>query len=149
MGERNLTAVLICYRKNRLNHRLIFGAPAFEIRRGWHRAVAVFRTGQIFAYERWNANQYGTQDWKLFVCCAVQAGQITPVSGIHPGANVLLQARGTTQVKRALAATESLKKTHKNLVNITPAYWRHLHNSLATGTSAHAFNSRPVAAITG
>lgn len=46
-----LTLAIITYRKNRLNHRLLFGAPVTIIRRGWRREFAAFKPGQIFGYE--------------------------------------------------------------------------------------------------
>ena len=72
----DLIAVLIAYRKSRINHRLRFGSPVNEVRLGWHRKLAVFQPGQIFGYERWRADQYGTQDWRFFVLQAKARGSI-------------------------------------------------------------------------
>lgn len=132
MGDDQFTVVIIAYRKKRLNHRLIFGAPVFTIRRGWRRELAAFDPGQVFAYERWHGDKYGTQDWRLFVCAAVDGGSVTNVPGVKPGADVLLQARGRTRVKRALAAIDVLKAAHPAIEKLPVAQWRQLHNTLET-----------------
>lgn len=133
MSDERLTAVIIAYRKNRLNHRLIFGAPIYTIRRGWRRELAAFEPGQVFAYERWRGDKYGTQDWRLFICAAVDGGSVTNVPGVSPGADVLLHARGRTRVKRALAVIDLLKSAHPAFEKLPVAQWRKVHNTLETG----------------
>ncbi len=130
------TAVIIAYRKNRLNNRLIFGTPEHEIRRGWHRKLAVFAAGNVFAYERWRGDNYGTQDWSLVVCETVSGGTLTQIPGVMPGANLLLYARGKTRVKRALQCFDALKQTYPELESVPILAWRDLHHSLLIGRSA-------------
>ena len=131
----HLTAVVIQFRKNRLNHRLLFSAPAFTIRRGWRRELAVFEPEKIFGYERWRANKFGTQDWRLFVCRTCASGPVTKIPGVLPGAAVLLEARGKSQVKRALAAMDDLKLEFGALEKVTLERWRALHNAIQTRRS--------------
>lgn len=131
----NLTAVIIVYRKNRLNHRLIFGEPDFTVRRGWRRKLAVFHPGQIFAYERWRANEYGTQDWRIFICRAQESGSVTKVPGILPGAETLLEAHGKTRAKRALAAIDSVSKSCSALHAVPSHTWRDVHNTIQSGNN--------------
>ncbi len=130
------TAVILAYRKNRLNNRLIFGRPEHEIRRGWHRKLAVFRAGNIFAYERWRGDKYGTQDWSLLVCETVSGGNFTQIPGVIPGANLLLHARGKTKVKRTLKCFDALKQTHSKLESVPISVWRDLHHRLLAGQKA-------------
>jgi len=137
---RNLTAVLIVYRKNRINHRLRFGTPVAMVRRGWHRALAVFEPGQIFGYIRWRGDKYGTQDWRLYVVQARTTGPIVDIDGIIPGADIFLETRGSTRTKRALALLDRLEAGGQSLESVTPAYWRHAHNALITGREPHVFS---------
>lgn len=127
------TAVIIAYRKNRLNNRLIFGAPNDEIRRGWHRKLAIFTAGHIFGYERWRGDKYGTQDWTLVVCEAVNGGAFSQIPGVMPGANLLLHTRGKTKTKRALRCFDALKQDHPKLENVPVMVWRDLHHRLLVG----------------
>lgn len=127
------TAVVIAYRKNRLNTRLIFGKPRHEIRRGWHRKLAVFYPGDMFAYERWRGDQYGTQAWSLVVCKAMSTSALTQIQGVIPCAKLLLNVGGKTKVKRTLSLFDALKAANPNLETLPETCWRDLHHRLATG----------------
>lgn len=127
------TAVILAYRKNRLNNRLIFGTSDFEVRRGWHRKLAVFRAGKIFGYERWRGDKYGTQDWSLSVCETMNGGAFTQIPGVMPGAKLLLQTRGKTKTKRALTCIDALKADQTELENRPAMLWRDLHHKLIAG----------------
>ncbi len=103
VASSNLTIVSIAWRKQRRNHRLLFGSPREIVRLDWRRRLAVFETDQIFGYERWRANQYGTIVWQIFVIKAGGPGdRLNEVSGIQPGAEILLSAHGKAAAKRAL-----------------------------------------------
>ena len=154
--EENLTAVYIRYRKNRINHRLRFGEPHSETRLGWHSRLASFKPAQIFGYIRWSANEYGTQDWRLFVCKAgglhsqnlgLDGGntghhnRLTRIPSVLPGAHILLKTQGKARVKRALEYIDRLEKDTGELSLITESYWRHLHNRLEVNQPPHDFSA--------
>lgn len=128
-----LTVVVIDYKTRRRNHRLLFGAPRLEIRRGWRRRLAAFSPGDVFGYERWRADQYGTQDWRFYVCQCAQDGSLARIPGVLPGAEILLSAYGKTRVKRTLSTIDYLKTKLGPLENISPEDWRAVHNAIAIG----------------
>ncbi len=136
MTDEKATAVIIAFRKNRLNTRLIFGKPRVEIRRGWHRKLAVFYSGDVFGYERWRGDKYGTQDWSFVVCVANSAGAVTRIRGVIPGAKLLLKVSGKTKTKRALAVIDAFKLRYRQLETLPEPRWRELHHRLATGELA-------------
>jgi hypothetical protein len=121
-----LTTVSIAWRKRRRNHRLIFGAPYRWVRLDWRRRLAAFTPGQIFAYERWRANKYGTQSWQIFV---VKAGRhktcVQRIPGVFPGAELLLAAYGSTASKRLLKCFDQLGKTEP-LERISEHRWKQI-----------------------
>ena len=133
--EGRLTVVILQYRKNRLNHRLVFGTASFEVRRGWRRRLAAFAPEKTFCYERWAAGEHGTREWRLFVCRTSSHGSVTKIPGVLPGAHLLLEARGKTKVKRAFAAIDTLKRDGAGLEDLAPHRWRALHNALQTRQS--------------
>ena len=137
---RNLTAVQIVYRQKRINHRIRFGAPVCEARLDWRRKIVAFSPDSVFGYIRWRANKFGTQDWRLFVLRTVSDGALATIPGVMPGADILLATRGVTRTKRALIALDTLENDTATLANVSPAYWRHLHNRLAVGMDAHGFS---------
>lgn len=137
MTARNRTAVIVSYQKNRRNYRLLFGTPEQEIRRGWHRKLAVFEPGKVFAYEQWDANSFGTQRWKIMVCRAVSSGSITRISGIEPGAKLLLMMQGKTKSKRFLECLDGLKARAIDPERVSDRHWMELCLRLDAGAKAN------------
>lgn len=132
MTDARLTVVIVSYRKNRRNNRIVFGEPQMEIRRGWRRRIAAFAPGVVFAYERWRGDRYGTQDWRLFICEAKAGGAIVKIPGVLPGADVLLAAKGKTRVKRVFAAMDAMRGAFGPFETIPPWRWRRFHNDIET-----------------
>ena len=118
------TALHEHFRQKRYNHRVIFGQPLRRIRRGWRSRYAVFKSGQVFGYERWLADKYGTQLWTVYVGRTVQAGYFTKVPGIQPGADIWLIAKGRAQVEKLFSALDAMKKAGLEPEDITEHRWR-------------------------
>ena len=146
---RNLTVVQIVYRQKRVNHRIRFGTPVAEARLDWRRKLVAFNSGSVFGYIRWRANKFGTQDWRLFVLRAAGDGGLATIPGVIPGADILLATRGVPRTKRALTALDALENDTEALANISPAYWRHLHNRLAVSMDAHEFSALQALSVGG
>lgn len=128
--SKNLTVVILSFRKNRHNHRLLFGTPRLRVRRGWRRELAAFAPGDVFGFERWCGDKYGTQSWSIWVCRASDGGPVSAIPGINPGADILLEAQGKTRVKRCFAVLDSLKDNNIELASWPEHQWRILHNDL-------------------
>lgn len=110
MRSIDLTTASVSWRKKRRNHRILFGEPIRWVRLDWQRKLAVFQPGQIFGYERWRGDKYGTQLWQIFVVRAVPSGQSAErIPGVRPGAETLLSAQGKDRAKRALKLIEQVK----------------------------------------
>ena len=124
---------MLSYRKNRCNHRLLFGEIEHEVRRGWHRKLAIFMPEKVFGYERWEANAYGTKRWQIFVCRTAKSGAITKVPGIRPGAKLLLSVHGKTKAKRFLECLDRLKGWSIAPETVSDRQWMELSISLASG----------------
>ena len=139
--EGRLTAVILQYRKNRLNHRLVFGTARFIVRRGWRRRLAAFAPDATFGYERWQAGEHGTRDWRLFVCRTSSQGSLTKIPGVLPGAVLLFEARGKTKVKRAF---DAIRREGESLEDLAPHRWRALHNALQTRQSTSSDGIDPL-----
>jgi hypothetical protein len=138
MTDRNRTAVILSYRKKRRNYRLLFGRPEAEIRRGWHRKLAIFPPEKLLGYERWEANSYGTQHWMISVCRTVSGGSITQIPGIQPGAKLLLRVQGTTKSKRFLECLDGLKGQNIDPETVPDRDWMELNLALEMGAKGDA-----------
>ncbi|WP_366523843.1 DUF2840 domain-containing protein [uncultured Algimonas sp.] len=122
-----LTVVVVQYRKKRLNHRILFGTPVREYRLGWRRSLASFLPGQVFGYERWRANRYGTQAWSIAVGRACAPSGVTFVEGIHPGLDLWLHAIGKTRVKRVFDALSAFRDVGIKPSELPERRWRALN----------------------
>ncbi len=133
LASKNLTLVAEVYRKNRRNDRILFGSPVKTVRRGWRRKFAAFEPDQIFGYERWTGNKYGTQSWSILIGRALSIPSQHPVKGVTPGVDILLNVQGKTQAMRTLAVIDILKGSALSVEDISATRWRMLHNLIVGG----------------
>lgn len=124
-------AVQCHFVKDVINHRLRFGQPDRVIKLDPYRRLALFRPGATLSYIRWRANQYGTQDWRLYVVIVGGAGNMTRVPGITPAVNVLVSVQGIGAVKRALSLLDRLEtKASGGFERVPESYWRQFQTGL-------------------
>jgi len=107
-----------------INHRLRFGRPAETIRLDKYRKIAVFAPGQCFGYIRWIANEYGTQDWRLYIVEAGSSGLATQVPGISPAVRLCIFINGPKGMRQALSALDRIENQRRDgLENLPVSYW--------------------------
>lgn len=137
-----LTRVAIHFVPKRINHWLCFGDPLGHHYLDRQRAVTWFGPGQIFGYVRWEANDYGTVLWRLYVLRAGRPHDLmSRVPGVVPGAEVLLRLDGKAKVKRGLAHIDTLEKVGFDPGEIAPDHWHHLHNRLSFGQGPRLYTA--------
>ena len=131
--SKNLTLVAEVYRKNRRNDRVLFGSAAETVRRGWRRKFMAFEPNQIFGYERWTGNKYGTQSWSILIARTVSRKTGQSVKGITPSVDILLHIKGKIQVLRTLAVLDIIRGSSLEFDDISAERWRMMHNLLVGG----------------
>ena len=127
-----LTRVALAYIDQRFDLYLRFGDPARIIRFDRWRRCAVFTPNAVLCRIRWQANDYGTIRWQLMVmqaCMPMDGAQ--RISGVQPGARLLLHAEGEQSVRAVLARIDAIEALGITPVGVSPAYWRTLANQLA------------------
>ncbi len=113
------------------NHRLRFGVPQKVTKLDKYRSVAAFSPDSIFGYIRWQRNQYGTTFWQLIIAKTAKEGRIQKLTGIYPGASVLVNVSGVNAVKQALTRLDYWEKqAGGDLSNIPETRWRHFQNGI-------------------
>ncbi|MEQ8694819.1 MAG: DUF2840 domain-containing protein [Gammaproteobacteria bacterium] len=128
------TRVDIAFYPEHLNNWLRFGEPDEQQDLDRRRSLALFKPGCVFGYVRWRANEYGTQDWRFtIVKTAAPSLLLSRIDGVHPGGEVLLLVTGNTKVKRALLQIDALEAAGFEPSEVSPAYYRHIHNRIAAG----------------
>ena len=127
-----LTRVSLAFVERRINLYLRFGHPVRELRLDRWRRCAVFLPAALFGRVRWESNDYGTTRWQLMV---LQAGTpldaVQRISGIQPGARLLLYAEGERQVQSVLPQIDAIEALGIDPAAVSPAYWRTLGNRLS------------------
>ena len=131
---------IACYPEH-LNHWLRFGEPDESQDLDRRRSLALFRPGRVFGYVRWRANEYGTQDWRFFVVQTTEPSLLlSRLEGVQPGGEVLLLAVGNAKVKCALLQIDMLEAAGFEPSEVSPAYYRQMHNRIATGRLVRAYS---------
>lgn len=138
----SFTRVEIAFYPEHLNHWLRFGEPDEQQDLDRRRSLALFNPGRIFGYVRWRANEYGTQDWRFtIVKTAAPSLLLSRIEGVAPGGEVLLLVVGSTKVKRALLQIDALEAAWFEPAAVSPAYYRHIHNRIASRQPVRTYST--------
>ena len=85
--------------------------------------------------------EYGTQDWRFTIVKTVAPSLLlSRIEGVDPGGEVLLLATGNTKVKRALLQIDVLETDGFEPADVSPAYYRHIHNRIASRQPIRAYS---------
>jgi len=137
----DLTLVQGKFVKARCNHRLRFGLPEYEVRLDRARTLYAFQPQRIFGYIRWQANTFGTIDWRLYVCRTRSTGKITRIPGINPGAEIFLNVHGTEAMKYILRQLDVVEKqVGGSLENISASHWRQMQMAVRIARPVRKFS---------
>lgn len=139
--------VSLAFVEHRVNLYLRFGRPMREIVLDRWRRVAVFAPGAICCRIKWLGNDYGTALWQLMVLQApTPVDDVQRVSGVLPGARILLRADGEERVKAVLAAIDAIEQSDIDPCAAAPLYWRMIGNRLAARQPLPAYTAERHAA---
>jgi hypothetical protein len=127
-----LTRVVLAFVPERVNNRLRFGNPKYELVLDRWRSSAHFLPGAVFCRVCWLANDYGTTVWLLSVLQAGRPGEaLQRMAGVLPGAHRLLHVSGELKVKEALHLIDRIEAIGIAPAAVSPAYWQLLHGRFA------------------
>lgn len=136
----DLTFVELTWKEGRVEQWLRFGRPACEHRIDQHRRRFGFASGSVFGVNRWASNDFGTILSRFDILCAVHAGEtIQTLPFLHPGGALLLSTHGWPKVERVLQTIDAIEALGIDTADVAPDYWRHVHNRLVVGQTAHAY----------
>jgi len=137
----HFTRVEIAFYPEHLNHWLRFGATDAQQDLDRRRSLALFKPGRVLGYVRWRANEYGTQEWRFTIVRTAEPSLLlSRIPGVCPGGEVLLLVTGNTKVKRALLQIDVLEADGFDPADVSPAYYRHVHNRIAAGQPVRAYS---------
>ena len=119
-----LTYIQCHYVHGLINHRLRFGMPDKTLRLDKYRQLAAFNPAKTLGYIRWRANEYGTQDWRLYIVRTDTNGLRTLVPGVSPAVRLCCFINGPKAMKQALNALDKVEQQVSGGLESLPAsYW--------------------------
>ena len=125
------TAVELIWIKGHIEHWIRFGQPVAEQRLDRQRRILHFARGSVFAFVRWQANDYGTVLSRIDILRTLgpcESSQTIP--GVAPGGELLLRLHGWPVVERVLQAIDQVEATGIDPAKACPDHWRHVHNRI-------------------
>lgn len=118
-----LTTVITEFKSKDRHHRILFGEPVRRsvlIRVKGHLKVRhEFAQDARFVLDLWRRNEYGTLQWRCFVCESVAPGDSAQgVPQVIPGARVLLVTKGAAESRIFLSWAYAVSRSGVDLLRI-------------------------------
>lgn len=143
-----LTRVMLTCIPERINVWLRFGHPVRDRCIDVVRRQVDFPSDVLLGRVHWQANEYGTTHWSFLVLRTVHVGESAMhIAGVEPGADVLLSVSGADKVRRALSLIDVIEAQRLDAADVSPAYWRTVHNRLAAHQEPPLYDGRTHAAF--
>lgn len=133
------TTIELTWIEGRIERWLRFGRIFLEtIQSRTVRTVGV-NPGEVFAFVRWAANDYGTVESRIDILQAVRPDErYSTVPHVTPGGVSLLRLTDWPKVEAALLAIDQIEAEDIPPEDVCPDHWRHVHNRLSC-----SLNPRP------
>lgn len=137
-----LTHVELTHIEKRVENWIRFGHEAQEQILDRRRRVFSFRPGSVFAFVRWEANDFGTIASRIDILRAVALGQpCQTVPFVRPGAEILLRVVGWPKVEQVLRHIDAVEEVGIDACTVSPDHWRHVGNRLNGGEQPRAYTT--------
>lgn len=134
LARADLTRVELVWIEKRTEHWIRFGRPVHQQIRDRRRRVLGFAPGSVFAFVRWEGNDYGTLVSRIDIVRAVRPGAaFQTLPSVQPGGEILLKCAGWPKVERVLHVIDDIEALDLDPADAAPSYWRHVHNRLIVG----------------
>ncbi|TYB86091.1 DUF2840 domain-containing protein [Oceaniovalibus sp. ACAM 378] len=126
-----LTHVELIWVEKTIEHWIRFGRVAKERIIDRRRRIVSFAPGSIFAFLRWQSNNYGTILSRIAIVRAVRPNEpYQTLPYVRPGGNILLNAESWPKVERILQIIDAIEAQGIDPADVSPDHWRHVHNRL-------------------
>ncbi len=89
------TLVELTFDKRKVEHWIRFGSKSYEQILDRRRSIVGFAPGDIFAFVRWAANDFGTVVSRIDIVRAIRRGEpFQTLPFVRPGGDILLRING-------------------------------------------------------
>jgi len=142
MRHRHLTEVELTWVEKSNEHWIRFGRAVQDEIISRSTRVMRFRPGEVFAFVRWAANDFGTISSRIDVVRAVNPGEaFSTLPCVRPGGELLLHIAGWPKVQQVLCAIDGVEAAGVDPCEAAPDHWRHVHNRIAAGANPRAYTA--------
>jgi hypothetical protein len=136
----NLTHVELTWVEKRIENWIRFGREAHEQVLDRRRRILSYRSGSIFAFVRWAANDFGTIISRIDIVRAVKPDEpYQTLPFVRPGGDILLKIEGWPKVQEVLHHIDAVEAANIDPCEVCPDHWRHLHHRLCAGHEPRAY----------
>jgi hypothetical protein len=136
------TLVELTWIEKTIENWIRFGRGIHEQILDRRRRVMGFAPNSVFAFVRWEANDFGTVISRIDIVRAVGTGEpFQTLPFVRPGGDILLKIEGWPKVERVLQAIDAIEAIGVDPVDVSPDHWRHVHNRLTAGEQPRAYSA--------
>lgn len=137
----NLTHVELTWIEKHTENWIRFGHHVADRIIDRRRRVVSFAVGSIFAFVRWQANDYGTVRSKIdIIRCVGEGDAYSTTPCVQPGGAMLLSLSGWPKVEQTFKLIDSIEASGIDPCDVAPDHWRHIHNRLAVADVPRAYS---------
>lgn len=145
-GE-HLTHVELTWVEGRIEHWIRFGDPVESLKLDRRRRIVSFAAGTVFAFVRWASNDFGTILSRIDILRTVTpAEDYQTLPFVRPGGEILLRISTWPKVERVLGVIDAVEALGIDAIDVTPDYWRHVHNRVVAGEEPRIYTREQHAA---
>lgn len=135
-----LTHVELTHIEKRVENWVRFGRHVHEQILDRRRRVLSYRPGNVFAFVRWAANDFGTIVSRIDILRAVRRGEAyQTLPFVRPGAEILLTVEGWPKVEQVLRHIDAVEAVGLEACDAAPEHWRHVANRMSVGQATRAY----------
>lgn len=135
------TEVELYWDEGRLERWIRFGHPVADQVLDRRRRLLFFTPGSLFAFVRWQANDFGTNLSRIDILRAVEPHEAcTSIGLVRPGGEILLRQASWAKVQQVLNQIEAIEKLGLDPKDICPDHWRHVHNRVSAGLEPRPYD---------
>jgi hypothetical protein len=135
-----LTEVDLYWLEGRIERWIRFGHPVDDRIVDRQRRILSFAPGSIFAFVRWQSNDFGTVLSRVDILRALLPHEAcTSIGFTRPGGELLLRISGWPNVQQVLQHIDLIEQAGFNATEVCPDHWRHIHNRLSAGQRPRAY----------
>ena len=128
--------------EKQIEHWIRFGRIVRTTIQSRSRSTVAFDPGAVFAFVRWQANDFGTAESRIDILRAPRTGEpYATVPHVTPGGDSLLRQSAWPKVEQVLQCADAIAALGIDPADAAPDSWRHVPNRLSAGLKPRCYTT--------